>query len=89
MHHIIDPRTGEPATTDLLSATVLAPTAAQAEGWAKAAIILGAARAAGELGQRGFAALLVERHGEMLATPLAQRWLTMQGVQEHHNNVVE
>ncbi len=40
-HHIIDPRTGAPAATDLLSATVVARSAAEAEAAAKAALILG------------------------------------------------
>ena len=40
-HHILDPRTGQPATTDVLSATVLAPTAVAAESAAKAVLILG------------------------------------------------
>ena len=80
MHHIIDPRTGEPAATDLLSATVLASTAAQAEGWAKAAIILGSANAVEALEQRGYAALFVRRDGELLTTPLAQQWPTGQDI---------
>lgn len=40
-HHIIDPRTGEPADTDVFSATAIAPTSAEAEVAAKAAFILG------------------------------------------------
>lgn len=40
-HHIIDPRTGEPATTAWLSVTVLAPSATEAEAYAKACLIGG------------------------------------------------
>ncbi len=40
-HHIIDPRTGEPAETDVLSATVIAPSAIEAEVAAKMVLILG------------------------------------------------
>jgi len=40
-HHIIDPRTGESAETDVLAATVIAPSASRAEAGAKAALILG------------------------------------------------
>jgi thiamine biosynthesis lipoprotein len=40
-HHIIDPRTGESAETDVLAATVIAPSASLAEAGAKAALILG------------------------------------------------
>jgi thiamine biosynthesis lipoprotein len=38
-HHLIDPRTGEPANTSWLSATVLAPHAVAAETFAKAFLI--------------------------------------------------
>jgi len=40
-HHIIDPRTGLPASTDILSATVIAPSMVEAEAAAKVALILG------------------------------------------------
>jgi thiamine biosynthesis lipoprotein len=40
-HHLIDPRTGSPAVTDLVQATVAAPSAAEAELLAKATVILG------------------------------------------------
>jgi len=40
-HHIIDPRTGRPARTDVLSATVIAPSACMAETAAKSVLILG------------------------------------------------
>lgn len=40
-HHIIDPATGLPAETDLLRATVVAPTAVEAEVLAKVAFLAG------------------------------------------------
>jgi len=40
-HHIIDPRTGRPADTDVFTATVVAPQIWQAEAAAKATLILG------------------------------------------------
>jgi thiamine biosynthesis lipoprotein len=40
-HHIIDPLTGQPAQTDLLTVTVVAPSVMKAEAAAKAAFILG------------------------------------------------
>ena len=43
MHHLIDPRTGTPAQTDILSATVIAPSAQQADIAAKVWLILGSA----------------------------------------------
>jgi thiamine biosynthesis lipoprotein len=44
MHHIIDPRTGLPADTDALTATVIAPDVLQAEAAAKTVFILGSRR---------------------------------------------
>jgi FAD:protein FMN transferase len=40
-HHLIDPVTGQPAQTDILTATVIAPTVLQAEAIAKAVMISG------------------------------------------------
>jgi thiamine biosynthesis lipoprotein len=40
-HHIIDPRTGMPAQADVLTATVIAPSAGEAEVAAKVALISG------------------------------------------------
>jgi thiamine biosynthesis lipoprotein len=40
-HHLIDPRTGEPAETDWLSVTVIAPHADMSEVFAKALLIAG------------------------------------------------
>ena len=40
-HHILDARTGQPAETDVINATVVAPSAVEAEVGAKVALILG------------------------------------------------
>lgn len=42
MHHLIDPRTGQPAQTDALSVSVVADRTVMAEVYAKVALILGA-----------------------------------------------
>ena len=41
IHHIIDPRTGAPADTDLIAVAVADQSAARGEALAKAAIIAG------------------------------------------------
>ena len=41
LHHLIDPRTGLPADTDLTEVSVLAPTGSEAEVLAKTALLLG------------------------------------------------
>jgi FAD:protein FMN transferase len=45
-HHLLDPQTGRPAFTGVVQATALAPTTAQAEVLAKAAVLSGPERAA-------------------------------------------
>ena len=59
LHHVIDPRTGAPAETDLLQVTVTAPTCAEAEIRATAAILGGSATA-------GRAAVAVTHDGRVL-----------------------
>ena len=39
-HHIIDPKTGLPAETDVMTATIIASTAMEAEAAAKAVLIM-------------------------------------------------
>jgi FAD:protein FMN transferase len=45
LHHLIDPRTGHPSRTDLSAASVIARTGADAEIFAKTALLLGSAKA--------------------------------------------
>ncbi len=59
LHHLIDPRTGAPAETDLLRVTVVAPDAVEAEVTAKALFLAGADAAAAEADAAGLAAVLV------------------------------
>lgn len=74
-HHIIDPRTGLPAATDLLSATVIAPTTVLAEIAAKAALILGSAGGRAWIERRAeFAALLIRSDGALIRTASLQRY---------------
>ena len=49
LHHLIDPRTGAPAVSDLVEVSVLASTATKAEVLAKTALLLGAAAGAAYL----------------------------------------
>lgn len=45
LHHILDPRTGKPAETDVLSATVIADKSLDADGYTTALIVMGAEQA--------------------------------------------
>jgi thiamine biosynthesis lipoprotein len=70
-HHLIDPTTGEPARSDLLSVTVVAPRCRQAEVGAKVALLLGAEAGARFLAEHGMAGLLIPATGGYLT---AGRW---------------
>jgi len=59
MHHIIDPRTGEPTDTDVLAVAVAAASAARAEALAKSAIVLGSIDGSTLLAAAGVEAWLV------------------------------
>jgi thiamine biosynthesis lipoprotein len=61
-HHLLDPRTGRPAFTGIVQATAIAPTAAQAEVLAKAAVLSGPARAGEWLTHGGVIVLDDGRH---------------------------
>jgi thiamine biosynthesis lipoprotein len=77
MHHIIDPRTGAPAATDLLAVTVVAPSAQEAEMAAKAVLILGSAAGSSWLASRPrLAGLLVADGGRAAHTTTLEpyRW---------------
>jgi thiamine biosynthesis lipoprotein len=62
-HHLLDPRSGQPAWTGLWSVTAAAATCAQAEVAAKTAFILGPRAGAGFLAGKGLAGLLASDSG--------------------------
>jgi len=81
-HHLIDPRTGRPASTDVVSATVLAASARDAEVLAKAAVLAGMDAGVALLSDNGATGLLVGEDGWVIpvhgldaftATDLASR----------------
>ena len=58
-HHVIDPRTGDISSGDLVQVTVAAESGAAAESAATAALLLGSRAAAPWLNERGLLALLM------------------------------
>jgi len=70
VHHIIDPRVGLPALTDVLTATIIAPSTVLAESAAKAVLILGGAQGLDWLAQQhnNLAGLLILEDGSSMAT---------------------
>lgn len=68
-HHILDPRTRQPAATDVLSATIIAPSACEAEMAAKVTLILGSGAGLDWLEERpALAGLLVLEDGTVVAS---------------------
>jgi thiamine biosynthesis lipoprotein len=66
-HHLIDPRTGQPAVTDVFSVTVVAPSVREAEISAKVVAVLGSQEGLEWLDQRkSVAGLLVLETEEVL-----------------------
>jgi FAD:protein FMN transferase len=78
-HHLIDPRTGEPARTDVVQATVVAGTALRAEALAKAAVIAGVTEGFALLERaRVLGAVILTESGDTLALAATLRLLASQ-----------
>jgi thiamine biosynthesis lipoprotein len=65
LHHLIDPRTGDPATAGLASVTVVAGTTAWAEVLAKAAYVAGPSAGADLVADAGATGLFVHDDGRV------------------------
>lgn len=75
-HHIIDPLTGQPAETDLLTVTVIAPDVMQAEAAAKAAFILGSCAGLEWIESHPeLAGLMILDNGEMIYSTKMEEYL--------------
>ena len=69
LHHILDPRTGKPAETDVLSATVVADKSLDADGYTTALIVMGAERALAFAERTpGIEAILLTTNAHLLKT---------------------
>ena len=78
VHHIVDPRTGEPADSGLLSVTVVGPDTARAEVWSKALFLAGRGRVRQVADELDIAALLVDDDGVVGVSRAMRRHLIWQ-----------
>ncbi|GHC14623.1 FAD:protein FMN transferase [Kushneria pakistanensis] len=62
--HIIDPRSGTPATHDLVSATVFGTEAAVSDAWATTMLCLGREEGTRVADREGLPVYFIERHGD-------------------------
>lgn len=67
-HHIIDPATGRPASSDVASVTVICESSAVADGLSTACLCLGAEKSAALLKSYGAEAVFISRSGELSLT---------------------
>jgi thiamine biosynthesis lipoprotein len=75
-HHLIDPRTGRPAATDVVQATVVGRSAREAEAYAKTAVILGSTAGLAALDRAPIeGAVLLTEQRELLILPRTLRFL--------------
>jgi thiamine biosynthesis lipoprotein len=74
-HHLIDPRTGLSAASDVTAATVIAPRCAPAEVWAKAVVIAGAVEGFALLARNGIAGLVVDADRRLRVNEAMQTFL--------------
>jgi len=72
VHHLLDPRTGEPADGGLVAVTVAGPDPAWAEVWSKVLFLGGQEAIAGEARSRGLAAWWVSADGALEMTAAAR-----------------
>src|SRR5476649_2900678 len=78
LSHIIDPATGHPITHKLVSATVIAPTALEADGWDTGLMVLGTQKAMALAEKEHLAVYLITKkdHGfEVHMTPQFKAYL--------------
>jgi FAD:protein FMN transferase len=75
-HHLIDPRTGEPAATDWLSVTVIAQQITEAEVYAKA-LLIGGEFEASRLAARNpsLAYITVDQEGRISGSQIGKEYL--------------
>ncbi|MFU0872081.1 FAD:protein FMN transferase ApbE [Kluyvera sichuanensis] len=66
--HVIDPQTGRPITHKLVSVTVIAPTALEADGWDTGLMVLGTEKAQQVVREQGLAVYMIMKEGDGFTT---------------------
>lgn len=66
--HVIDPQTGRPITHKLVSVTVIAPTALEADGWDTGLMVLGTEKAQQVVREQGLAVYMIMKEGDSFTT---------------------
>jgi FAD:protein FMN transferase len=62
-HHLIDTKTGKPSESTIVSATITAPTALEADVWAKTVLLLGEQKGQEWIARKGVTSVLITSDG--------------------------
>jgi len=65
-HHIFDPKTGKPSTSDVVSATVISSDGAMADAFSTAVFVLGSERGGEILRENGLKGVILTEGGEVI-----------------------
>lgn len=76
-HHLIDPRTGEPAETDILTVSILSSDASHAEAWATAALVAGLEKGEKLLQEKQLAGAFIDPEHHLLLTPTIEPFVAL------------
>ncbi|MCT4706948.1 FAD:protein FMN transferase ApbE [Enterobacteriaceae bacterium H16N7] len=76
LSHVIDPTTGAPIQHKLVSATVIATTALEADGWDTGLMVLGTEKAKQIAEKEGLAVYLITKEGEGFSTWMSPQFKT-------------
>lgn len=74
--HVIDPQTGQPITHKLVSVTVIAPTALEADGWDTGLMVLGPEKAQQVVREQGLAVYMIVKEREGFKTWMSPQFRT-------------
>ena len=74
--HVIDPQTGHPINHKLVSVTVIAPTALEADGWDTGLMVLGPEKAQQVAHEQGLAVYMIVKEGEGFKTWMSPQFRT-------------
>jgi FAD:protein FMN transferase len=64
-HHLIDTKTGKPSESTIVSATITAPTALEADVWAKTVLLLGEQKGQEWIARKGVTSVLITSDGSI------------------------
>ncbi len=75
LHHLIDPRTGHSAASDIVTASVLCADACRAEAWATATLVAGVTHGMARLAEQQLAGAVIDQQQRLHLADAMQRYV--------------